>query len=341
MRRENPMTTAAERATRRSAASRARKTAAGSDQAVTPAPTSLAEELETIDAEETAAAPAGVESADAIAERLTAAARATNTGKKFRSDTSLALPIPDLTQLDSNDVVYPKLRPSQQMSEVNRDFTKSRGKGGVAAGNWYLSTEGKDLGEVVYFVPVSMRKSRALFLQGKGLICRSFDMLRGEGDPGGFCEGTLEEIHELPAEERGCPLRLWERNGDKSTPPKCGISYNFAGFLIHDIDNPDTSKLSPCLLQLRSTATGAAKAINTFVTNQGGGVWHNVIVELGLNERTNAMGTFYVPTVDLFETIDTDTDTSGDFRRILKQGAVLSRTADAATMRRSAEASED
>lgn len=212
--------------------------------------------------------------------------------------TAIALPMRDLTrEIDAGDLVMPKLRQSQAMSKVNTLFATSKGTQGVGMGNWYITSTGRNLGDTVYFVPVDMRKSRAMFVQGQGLMCRSFDLVQGEGDPGILCDGTFEEQHSLPEAQRGCAFRLWN---DK-VPPKCGVTYNYPGIVILDIDNPRGKNLVQCIMQLRSSSTSAAKQINTIVMNDGMGVWQNVILELGTEVRTNTKGQFFVPEVNSLE----------------------------------------
>jgi hypothetical protein len=246
---------------------------------------------------------------------------------------SLALPQVDLTrQIDTGDLIMPKIRISQAMSQVNTIYAQSRGKEGVVQGNWYHTTTGKDLGETLYFVPVDMRKSRSMFEQGRGLVCRSFDMLVGEGDPGIMCEGTIEEINTVPEDERGCALRLWNRDGDRNIPPKCGVTYNYVGFAITDIENPEKSQLLQGMLQFRSTAVAAARALNTAVMNFGEGIWHNVVVEIASNPKTNTRGTFFVPGVEFL----CGTDAPG-FESVARKAASLARSVGKADLRASIE----
>jgi hypothetical protein len=221
-----------------------------------------------------------------------------------RRSTSLTVVNEDLTrQLGRGDIIIPKLRISQGLSKTNILYASSRGKEGVSMGEWYISTQQKSLGETVYFLPVDMQKSRAYFVTGQGLMCRSFDLLMGQGDPGGLCEGTFEERHELPAEERGCPLRHWIRDPETktNTPPKCGVTFNYPGLIVENPDDPSASKVTQAVLQLRSTATGAARFMNTTVMNEGGGVWFNVVFELSMESKTNLKGTFFVPVADFYD----------------------------------------
>lgn len=245
---------------------------------------------------------------------------------------ALAMPMEDLTRkIDVGDLVIPKLRLSQAMSKTNTLFTTSRGTDGVQMGNWYNTATSKDLGQTVYFIPVDMRKSRAYFVQGQGLMCRSFDLRTGEGDPGGPCEGTVEEQLTKPADQRGCPLRLW----DDRTPPKCGITYNYPGLVVTNVEEPDKGEIFQVILQLRSASTAAAKAINTMVMNEGGGVWHNVVIELGVQTKSNPKGTFFVPTVDFYDTTD-----APEFSRIARRAASMARQMGGRDLRRDIEDDE-
>jgi hypothetical protein len=244
---------------------------------------------------------------------------------------AIALPQVDLTrEITAGDLVIPKLRISQGLSKANILYSTSRGKDGVGMGNWYNSQSGQSFGETVYFVPVDMRKSRSLFLQGQGMMCRSFDLVQGEGDPGILCEGTYEEKLTVPAEHRGCPLRLW----DDKTPPKCGITYNYPGFVItaDEIDQPEKAKPIQVILQLRSASTKQAKEINTIVMNDGAGVWQSVVLELGVESRSNTKGTFFVPVVDWYASTD-----DSEFSRIRRRADSMARSMGAATLRASLE----
>jgi hypothetical protein len=247
------------------------------------------------------------------------------------SEDRLALPQVDLTrQIDAGDLIIPKLRLTQAMSKTNLLYQTSKGSQGVQQGNWCHSQSNENLGETVFFIPVDMRKSRALFVQGQGLMCRSFDLLNGEGDPGGSCQGSMEEMLTVPAENRGCPLRLWN---DKQ-PPKCGMTYNFVGLIIRESEIEDPSKAKPLrgVLQLRSASTGVAKQINTYMVNEGQGVWHNIVLELGVEVKTNPRGTFYVPTVDFYDTTDAE-----GFGRMARQAASMARSMGNMNLRSSLE----
>lgn len=195
----------------------------------------------------------------------------------------------DLTrEVDQSDLIMPKLKICQAMSKVSRS--------GIPQGHYYHSTLNDDLGTTIKIIPVDMRKSRSLFKQGVGIVCRSFDLLQGEGDPGLLCEGTPEERRTLPASARGCPLRRWgERNPEtgKSAPPPCGLNYNYP-VLILDPDDPENGPTKRAIISFRGTGSQVAKAINSMVTEQDL-VWNESVIELSTEETTNWKGTFFVP----------------------------------------------
>ena len=250
----------------------------------------------------------------------------------------MALPMQDLSrQLDTGDLVIPRIKISQGLSKVNMLFATSRGKEGVQMGDWYHTTTGKTLGETIFFVPCDMRKSRSFFEQGRGLRCRSFDLLRGEGDPGILCEGTAEEIHTVPADDRGCVYRLWseDESGNRVGPP-CGLTYNYPGFVILDIEHPETTELLQGMLQLRSKATRAARKINTAFTTYGGGEWHRLIMELTVGSETNTKGTYFVPEAEVYGL----TDEGEDFQRVYKRAGMFARSVGAADLKSSISADD-
>jgi hypothetical protein len=208
----------------------------------------------------------------------------------------------DLTRkIDQSDLVMPKLRISQAMSKVNAQFSETRGKSGVGMGAWYNTNDSKDLGDVVYFVPLDMQKSRGMFVLGKGLVCRSFDLKQGVGDPGIPCEGTFEEIHTMPAEERGCSYRLWTHEDGRNIKPPCGLAYNYPGVLLTEEPSADTKNMTTVMLSIRSAATPAAKKLNTIVMSQGQGRWTNVVIELTVGKRNGPAGEYFIPEVEFFD----------------------------------------
>ena len=210
---------------------------------------------------------------------------------------SVALPVQNVDrarQLTERDIVMPKLKIAQGLSKAVQAQQ-------VKLGHWYHTTRNEDLGTEVLFVPVDMRKSRSYFVNGQGVLCRSFDMVQGEGTPGILCEGEEDEYY-LPEKERGCPLRLWTKDEatGKSKKPPCGISYNFAGLVL--LDGTPEGRISRALLTFRGTASKTAKDINTLVSDLSADPlnpdWSQSILRLKLESRTNTYGTFGVPLFD-------------------------------------------
>lgn len=241
---------------------------------------------------------------------------------------AIALPQVDLSrQLDASDFILPKLQLVQAMSKTNTLAAATRGTQGVPMGNWYHSSSNRNLGDVVYFVPVDMRKARSYFKTGEGLLCRSFDMLHGEGDPGIECEGTFEERHTLPEAQRGCPLRLFPPKGTPGGPP-CGESYNYMGLILTDPEDPKAEVLQ-AQLTMRSTHIKPGKSINMMMVNEGEGVWHNCIIELGIESITNTRGAFFVPVPKFYDRLDE----LEDFDRIYRRAARLGRQMGAVSTR--------
>ncbi len=206
----------------------------------------------------------------------------------------IALPQVDLSrQITQQDLIMPRLLLSQAMSKVNQQRI-------VDMGNWYHSTNNENLGQEVFAIPVGMWKHRSYFEQGVGILCRSFDLIQGEGDPGILCEGTPDERYTLPDSERGCPLRLWgERDPktNKSKPPRCGINYNFPLLIVASPEDPE-SATRRAMVTFRSTQTAVAKRLISIVS-EGDYEWTDVLLRFGVTSRTNQSGTFYNATIDL------------------------------------------
>jgi hypothetical protein len=246
---------------------------------------------------------------------------------------AMALPMKDLSrELGPRDFVIPKLKLSHNMSQVSKLYATSRGKEGIPPGLWYHTTTNRDLGEKVYFIPCDLRKSRSLFEQGIGVVCRSFDMLHGEGNPGGLCEGTAEEMQMEAEQDRGCPLRLWNRTSAGNQKPSCQETYNYTGLIVIDPEHPATTEVLQGMLQMRSTAVTAAKNINTAVMMFGGGVWSDTVIELGVETRSGPRGDYYAPTAEFYDL----TQATG-WERIARRASAFSKQLGAADLRASIE----
>lgn len=208
-----------------------------------------------------------------------------------------ALALPDASRnIDRGDLIMPKLMISQALSEVNVT-------GAVPMGNWYNTIRKNGLGKAVYVVPVDMRKSRSIYKQGVGVVCRSFDLVQGEGDPGILCEGTPKEIKTLRESERGCDARLWETDEKtgRRIPPECQLAYNFPVLLISDPKDLEGTKIRKAMLTFRKTATKAATNIISIVQDDDEPLWYNHIFKLTLElKKFDNGGSAYIPTVTYF-----------------------------------------
>ncbi len=74
--------------------------------------------------------------------------------------------------------------------------------------------KGTKAGSEITIIPVRFTKSRIYFAdmkEGGGLLCRSFDAIKGVGDPGGTCGS--------------CDLKNWDQETD--APPACSVMLNF------------------------------------------------------------------------------------------------------------------
>lgn len=334
-------TNAQDRAARRSSVTAARRAAA---QIETP------DALEEImadgpsepvsEATEPAAPRTRLQSQGAGVEAPSRTAQAPATRPAFRSGEggAMALPMRDMSrELTAKDLVIPKLKLAQGLSSVAKLYGTTRGKEGIPAGVWYHTTTNRDLGETVYFIPVFYQKTRSMFEQGTGVVCRSFDLMHGEGNPGGLCEGTMEEINLGVAEdERGCPFRLWNRTEAGNQPPPCGETYNYTGLIVLDPEHPESSETLQAMLQMRSTHVNAAKQLNTAVVTYAGGDWAGCVIEIGVEARSNRKGDFFIPVPEFYGS----TDEPG-WEKIARRARAFGKQMGQADLRNSIEADPD
>lgn len=215
--------------------------------------------------------------------------------------TALAIPLkPRNRMMTAEDMLMPKLKAAQGLSQVviNRQ---------VDLGNWYITGRNESLGDTVFIIPVDMSMSRSIFVNGKGVICHSYDLVQGIGDPGILCEGTEEEIEDptIRNEDRGCEMRLWitDKSGQR-TPPPCQKAYNYPILLLTPPDSDadefdlEDAVVRQSILSMRSTWSGAARGLNTLVMSAPDPTWHMNVFQLQLTQRNGAKGTSLVPIVE-------------------------------------------
>lgn len=322
-------TNANDRAARRSAVSAARRTAA--------AQTDTIEALDDLTADAPQSPVAEPQAPSTPRTRLEGQGTSLQAPSRPAQGQSVALPMRDMSrELGPRDLIIPKLKIAHNMSVVSKLYATSRGKEGIPPGVWYHTTSNKELGETVYFIPCDLRKSRSLFEQGIGVVCRSFDMLHGEGNPGGLCEGTNEEMMMEAEADRGCELRLWNRSATGNRPPSCQETYNYTGLIVLDHKHPGESEVMQAMLQMRSTAVNAAKQMNTAVMMFAGGVWADAIMELRIESRSGPRGDYFVPVSDFY-----DTTAAEGWERIARRAKAFSRQLGAMDIRTSIETDPD
>lgn len=140
------------------------------------------------------------------------------------------------TTLRPQDFQPPRVKIVQQMSQEAAD-------GLAKPGDFFNTLTGENFGTSITVAPIQTFMQRILLVREErrgpinvalasagledvlstGLACRSFDMSRGQGEPG----------DELWREQKGCddcPLSQWRKGGDgKNLPPLCTETYNVAG----------------------------------------------------------------------------------------------------------------
>lgn len=200
------------------------------------------------------------------------------------------------TQLRPQDFVPPRVKIVQQMSQEVADKL-------AAPGDLFNTLTGENFGTTIAFAPlltfmqriflVRQEKAAAMntVLAGAGLTgdaqpglsCRSFDMYRGQGNPG----DELWADHEKGCNE--CPLSQWRRGADgKNLPPLCTELYNVAGV-------SDTGDL--VILSFSKSGAKVGKRLFSAVrmASAGKATWATMY-EIATVATRNDLGNFFVPT---------------------------------------------
>jgi len=172
--------------------------------------------------------------------------------------------------IDSSDVFIPKLRLAQALTaEVTNGTAKS--------GQWVIS--GEDPMQKPVIIPLMMNRRRELRETGddnRQILCRSFDSLRGVGDPGGECAI--------------CHMAKWVENkkGKGNSAPACTFIYSYVVYVV-DVD-------AVVILEFSRTSIAAGKMLNTMIMQKGLGTF---AAQLSSASSKNARNqTFYSPIVN-------------------------------------------
>ena len=143
-------------------------------------------------------------------------------------------------ELDASDIIVPRITVLQGLSpEVN--------EGLGTPGNFFVQGLNIMLGKKFEFIVLMRNKTRIRWLpinEGGGILCRSFDAKRGEGNPGGECEK--------------CALKDWAG----TTAPACDVYENVIVMLRGSDDQ------IPMVLSGSRTKLKSLKQLNTLLMMQ-------------------------------------------------------------------------
>lgn len=180
------------------------------------------------------------------------------------SDTEIvAFDVSKSAALTADDMFYPKLRLSQQLTAevVAREAT---------AGKWLLL--GEQPRDEVTVVPLAMKKRRELRDKARDILCSSDDGVIGVGEPGGVCAA--------------CPLSQWTAKGSAGVP-RCTFIYEYMVYVV------EADQLS--VFDTKRTSINIGKTMNTLAAHKG---WGNFAVKLTAAAKTSpGMPAFYTPAV--------------------------------------------
>ena len=173
---------------------------------------------------------------------------------------SLYSAVPDL---DSSDIVWPRLRLAQGLSpEVQQGIAKP--------GQWVLV--GQEPADQLTIVPMMFAKRRELVDKDFNKLCTSRDSRTGVGDPGGDCSRCIMAQFTGPKAQR--------------VPPQCSLVYTY---LVYIVEYGTVAQMD-----LKKTSSPVGKLLNTIIMQKGMG---NFAIVLGQKSQQSRYGTFNVPTV--------------------------------------------
>lgn len=189
----------------------------------------------------------------------------------------LALPTQDLsTTMTMEHIALPRIKLGQGQSKAVQNEL-------VRSGQWYLSPDTLTLGTEFDVIFLNWKLHNAYFETGQGLLCRSYDLVQGVGNPGIECGK--------------CALSQWAEDGSGGNriPPKCKLFHNYTAYVIRSEANDESDPLIG-ILSLGSTSTPAAKQINSAKAMRGGmtGPWYPYWYRIRSNKQEGRKGIFYV-----------------------------------------------
>lgn len=174
-------------------------------------------------------------------------------------------------EFDQGDAYVPKLRLAQGLTTEVQDGT-------ARPGDWLLIGH-VPVSEMVV-VPLAFARKREMRDDvSRDVLCFSTDSVTGQGDPGGACaECPLGQWRPNPAYNEQDP------NSRQNLPPACDMYYSYIVYsATHD---------ALAILELRKSATKAARVLNTMTKQAGLG---NFAVQVGTRKNSGPKGTFATP----------------------------------------------
>jgi hypothetical protein len=189
------------------------------------------------------------------------------------------------TRLDAGDFIPPRVKIIQAMSD-EKDVKGDGPLGIVNEGDWFNTLTQECYGPKLRFIPISPFKQRILLVrserradveaalgttlsEGDGLKCRSFDMIKGQGEPGIACDA--------------CPLAQWRDN----LPPFCSETYNVAA--INEMGDL-------IILSFSRSSAKTGKQMFSQLRLTAGLPW-GFVYEASTREEKGVQGRYHVPLV--------------------------------------------
>jgi hypothetical protein len=221
-----------------------------------------------------------------------------------KSGSGTIAPALDLSRtLTVKDFKLPRLKLLQAMSKECK-----REDNALPHGTWYLEGNRDTLGKEAVVIPLFQYMNRSMMVPGQGPVCRSYDMIQGQGDPGILCAD--------------CSFKDWPKERGKGGPP-CNEYYNYPVLVVIPDDDPQLG-----LMTLGRTSTDAAKMLNSFWANSVGNSWYTAMYRLGRELENKPKGSYYVATVTR------EGKTKGE---LLERAEQMVQTIDATAVRRAIE----
>jgi len=174
-----------------------------------------------------------------------------------------------------SDIQMPRLAILQGLSKMVMD---GKSPAGYIANALTKEVFGKEF----TFIPLFLFKTRAMFGEGRALVCSSRDAK--------ICSFNSDGTHEPEEDCFECPDSKWPPkdapNADKGPP--CSLVYNYP------VLNADNLKQFPVSISLMRTALKAGKALNSILmmSNED---WFSTKIKMTVTQKDSPKGTYFSP----------------------------------------------